>query len=372
MVNIQNKFIPSRIISKILFTALLFFFISCLCLSCLFADTNVGGEITQDTTWTFAPNPPYNNGSPYIVIDTVTVNQGVTLTIEPGVQVKFAGNRSLIINGSLVAQGTQIQPITFTSNRPNPAPRDWQSIFFADTSDDTTCIVSYAIIEYATTSIYITNASPRIEYNTVRNNPNGITADNSSSPTITNNTIENNTYGIYCQDSSSPAITNNTLQNNTYGIYCQYSSSSAITNNTIINNEYGIYTSGSLTNYPNPFINNNSIYNNTQYNLYAYASNNCSSLTINAQNNWWGTVDVITITQKIYDYTDNPNSPAVDFIPFLDGPNGSPIEGNFVLGSINQNTTWTQAQSPYIVVGSINVLQAITLTIEPGVQIKFA
>ncbi|MDP2938471.1 MAG: right-handed parallel beta-helix repeat-containing protein, partial [Candidatus Omnitrophota bacterium] len=266
--------------------------------------------------------------SPYIVVGSINVLQAITLTIEPGVQIKFAGSFSLTVNGSLIAQGNQTNPITFSSSRQTPAIGDWQGIQFTDSSDDLTCIISYAIIEYSSNGINTNNASPRIENNTIRNNQNGI--------------------------------------------YCEYYSLPAITNNTIINNAYGIYTSGSLTNYPNPTINNNSIYNNSSYNLYTYATNNCSSLTINAQNNWWGTVDVITITQKIYDYTDNPNFPAVDFIPFLDGPNGNPIEGNFVLGPINQNTTWTQAQSPYIVVGSINVLQAITLTIEPGVQIKFA
>ena len=40
---------------------------------------DVGGEITTDTTWTLA-------GSPYTVTSNVTVQTGVTLTVEPGVE----------------------------------------------------------------------------------------------------------------------------------------------------------------------------------------------------------------------------------------------------------------------------------------------
>ncbi|MCK4444926.1 MAG: hypothetical protein KAW09_10295, partial [Thermoplasmata archaeon] len=42
--------------------------------------TLVSGHITSDTTWN-------ESGSPYIVTNTVTVDNGVTLTIEAGVEV---------------------------------------------------------------------------------------------------------------------------------------------------------------------------------------------------------------------------------------------------------------------------------------------
>ena len=52
--------------------------------------TSVDGTITQDTIWT-------SNQSPYIVTGDMTVNPFVTLTIQPGVEVRFAGNNSLLI-----------------------------------------------------------------------------------------------------------------------------------------------------------------------------------------------------------------------------------------------------------------------------------
>ena len=47
------------------------------------ARAQVSGSITSDTTWTAA-------ASPVTVTGTVTVPAGRTLTIEPGVTVKFA------------------------------------------------------------------------------------------------------------------------------------------------------------------------------------------------------------------------------------------------------------------------------------------
>jgi hypothetical protein len=54
--------------------------------------TIVGGIINTDTSWTTA-------GSPYEATSIVTVVPNVTLTIEPGVEVRFAPNTRLA-NGS--------------------------------------------------------------------------------------------------------------------------------------------------------------------------------------------------------------------------------------------------------------------------------
>src|SRR5438105_3566521 len=63
------------------------------------SQTNVSGGIYTNTTWTLA-------NSPYIIIDTVVVFPGVTLTIEPGIVVKFANNKRLEIRqASLIAVG---------------------------------------------------------------------------------------------------------------------------------------------------------------------------------------------------------------------------------------------------------------------------
>ncbi|MDD4989605.1 MAG: right-handed parallel beta-helix repeat-containing protein, partial [Candidatus Pacebacteria bacterium] len=96
---------------KVRCSQLLFLFILFSCFFCagsvraetLVADT----EISADTTWTKAD-------SPYVISADVTVDSGSTLTIEPGVIVKF-DNSFLNIDGTLLAEGTAVDKIYFTS-----------------------------------------------------------------------------------------------------------------------------------------------------------------------------------------------------------------------------------------------------------------
>jgi hypothetical protein len=86
---------------------ILSFFILIICFNKGFAQTNVGGGIYSNTTWTAA-------NSPYIVIDTIVVFPGVTLSIEPGVTVIFNNNLSMEIRqATLVAEGTINDSINF-------------------------------------------------------------------------------------------------------------------------------------------------------------------------------------------------------------------------------------------------------------------
>lgn len=104
--------------------------------------TPVCGPITSDTTWTLA-------ASPYVATCDVTVNAGVTLTVQPGVVVRFQTQAcDLVVNGRLIAQGTEANPIAFTSykddahggdtkgdgNATTPAPNDWGGIQVAASS----------------------------------------------------------------------------------------------------------------------------------------------------------------------------------------------------------------------------------------------
>jgi hypothetical protein len=75
------------------------------------AATTVTGAVNFDTTWTAA-------GSPYILTGTVSVASGVTLNIDPGVVVQARNGTStsyeLTVNGTLRANGTAANPVTFT------------------------------------------------------------------------------------------------------------------------------------------------------------------------------------------------------------------------------------------------------------------
>lgn len=62
------------------------------------SETHVTTDIIADTRWGAC-------GSPYIIGANITVIAGVTLTIEPGVTVKFSGFYRLVVRGVLIAEG---------------------------------------------------------------------------------------------------------------------------------------------------------------------------------------------------------------------------------------------------------------------------
>ncbi|MFM6945661.1 MAG: T9SS type A sorting domain-containing protein [Flavobacteriales bacterium] len=95
-----------------------------------FAQTTVTGGIYQNTTWTAA-------GSPYLMTGSMVIFPGVTLTIEPGVELKVTpdysfntGNlRYLEVRGTLIAIGTDTAPITFkTTDASIPGQQTWYGI----------------------------------------------------------------------------------------------------------------------------------------------------------------------------------------------------------------------------------------------------
>lgn len=138
------------------------------------AGTEVGGPICQDTIW-------QPSGNPFIATLSIVVGgplcggQAVTLTIEPGVEIRFARGRFLQNNATLLAMGTENTPILFTSNVAAHAPGDWDGIRFTDASDDAAfdaagtyaggSILRHCIVEFAKGSsgfgvVSATSASP--------------------------------------------------------------------------------------------------------------------------------------------------------------------------------------------------------------------
>ncbi|MEW6104391.1 MAG: right-handed parallel beta-helix repeat-containing protein, partial [bacterium] len=113
------------------------------------AETYVSGTITGDTTWNFS-------GSPYIATETVYVADGVKLTIDPGVTIRFATETSLICYGTLNAIGTAIGTITFTSSQTTPMAGDWNGIKLSGSGANGSQI-KYCDIGYAKQAVYLKN-----------------------------------------------------------------------------------------------------------------------------------------------------------------------------------------------------------------------
>ena len=226
--------------------------VACACLLCTlaYAETTVSSNIITDTTWTKA-------GSPYLITQSIDVYPGVTLSIEPGVEITFDNGTDLEIFGSLIAFGTESDMITFSSGR---------GIFLRDeatpsTWDEDNGYVGGSIINYCEindggleTHVDLCVLNSKI-FGSHRPNY-GYSLVNHGISLIQNNDIS----GIYNYISGqSTIIVNNTVSNSSKGIYNLARDVSIIDNTITQNGDTGIYNSGH-----DVIINNNIIKDNSE------------------------------------------------------------------------------------------------------------
>jgi hypothetical protein len=227
-------------------------------------ESEICGPISLNTNWIRAE-------SPYTVTCDVTLETGVRLDVEPGVEVRFGPACGLVVRGTLSASGTVSQPITFTSGDANPAPGDWSGLLFEAGSSDS--VLRWCAIEYATTGAAIqaqdgNTVSPHLVDCTVRDNADygiaveGLDRDCSggnASPSIVRCTIEHNPRaGLYYHGLSGDG----TCAGTGYGL-----AGGILLNSTIRYNRQGIrltaeegYVSAGAV---NPTIDGNRIVSNT-------------------------------------------------------------------------------------------------------------
>jgi len=246
------------------------------------------GRIQWDETW---------QGEIHVIGDII-VEEGFTLTIEPGTRVLLAANQdaenlfdwpfdmqqgirqehpdedpyyqgvhfgepfrdegnhiSIRIHGTLHAVGTPEQMITITSDSPTPGIYDWNHFDFDHG------ILSYAVVEYyrvlgpgdgTEVSHNIlrhigecgvgANSSVVVEYNTISCAGHELIDMHNSSPTIRNNDLgPNPDHAGIIIDGGSPEIVNNTIEDCGVGImFISPPDAPIIEGNTFLNNHEDI------------------------------------------------------------------------------------------------------------------------------------
>jgi len=254
----------------------------------------VGGHLTEDTTWS-----PENN--PYIVVDNIFIDENVTLTIEPGTIVKFntanmvngdfyyddgyTEAKFMLVRGKLAAVGTKQDSIIFTRNSEEDDQR-WGIIIFMPESDSTSifkhCKFEYSHFirlvlggAYYAGAVSFSNAKATIAKCLFKNFDNfyqapycnAIYCISQSSPIIYKNiftrddNIEYPGVAVYIvwQNNSQPQIFYNTFIN-VPGIYIAVLNPNqpqiTVAYNTFINSSYGIISDES-----NLYIYKNNFYN---------------------------------------------------------------------------------------------------------------
>lgn len=241
----------------------------------VYSDTPIGGYITQNTTL-------YSSQSPFIATDDITIVNGVTLTIQNGVVIKFPRNYyGISVVGRLDAVGA-----TFTADVPptNPGDYYWQAIFFWPGSVGylSNCTIEYAgsivrqhhpdnpslyldalgnVVISGNAKVVINKCKSRyslrsgiwtaavnsnVEIKSLRaehNMVDGLHCKSGSRPKVSGSLFRSNVYHGVELVNSSPSFSSCVFSGNPVGFHCLTGSNPKMTNcNFNSNNQYGVRT----------------------------------------------------------------------------------------------------------------------------------
>lgn len=177
----------------------LFGFAACFFAACLagllflssaaLAQTAVSAPVTADTRWSAAAGP-------YLVSGDIAVQNGATLTIDPGVTIFMAADASLtVVAGSIKALGTAASPIQVLSDKTRlaqaAAPGDWKQWTFNAGTVSTR--LEHVTFQHGK-GLVVHGAAPALNFLDLRNNLGAaITINLAASPTGVGNRASGNT-----------------------------------------------------------------------------------------------------------------------------------------------------------------------------------
>ncbi|MBI4429745.1 MAG: right-handed parallel beta-helix repeat-containing protein, partial [Ignavibacteriales bacterium] len=173
-------------------------------------------QITSNTTW-YADSVYWIKPSSGNVLQ---VNSGITLTVNPGVIVKFQTSARLYVLGTIVANGKMDSLIVFTSDRDDP--------YGGDTNEDSTLTIPSRGIWDMVWLNAGGNSSSVLNNCVVRfggSSGNGNLRVDNSTPTISNiSSTQSSYYGMYLNNNANVTVSYSTFGSSTYDGVLIYSS----------------------------------------------------------------------------------------------------------------------------------------------------
>lgn len=173
------------------------------------------GTVAQSASWTDRGYPIRIDGG------ALTVAGSTTLTLGPGLTLK-SKSEEIAVSGTLKAEGTEEDPITFTSLTDTGAGQ-WKGIAFKSGSGAS--VLDYAEVRYTgsasnTDAITITGVSPTIKNSSINNNSYRGIRVAGGSPSITHSYVgNNNSTGIYVSSGTPTIKWVRFSDNNGYGLF---------------------------------------------------------------------------------------------------------------------------------------------------------
>lgn len=312
------------------------------------AATQVPSRISTSTTWEAS-------ASPYIVSSAprTSIAPGATLTIDPGVVVKFETGAALDVYGAIRAQGTRCRSIVFEPTGPITESESWGSLQLLNPSVASTFthIDMYSgALSSDNSDVNITNSDFWFDGQISVSNSTGDPAHSWDS-TFSDNHIFYGSFSFTLPGSTDPSGTL-TIDNNVIN-HCEGCQGIAVpgslgtlelemSGNLIENVDNGIIVAGLGS--PTITMNNNSVLDNagSGFNINSVSSpgtvsmagnndfdntgncENCGPLVykagtgnVSATNNWWGTTNSSQIAAGIFDGEGHGLGGVVNYTPYL-------------------------------------------------------
>jgi len=239
------------------------------------------------------------------ITEFLEIPAGVTLLLAPGTTLRFAfvdrdgdgvGDAGLHVLGRIEAVGTPTSPIVFTSAEAEPQPGDWQGLVFDNSTGN---LFTESRFEYAQHALHAHFSSARLERCRLEHNIEGTRLGNSRF-----------------------AIEHCLVRGNVSKGLNFFGCSNAIRHNLITGNADGIFLFETDT---ESVVEANNIVDNQRY---AVRLGDFYRGGKRIGENWFGTTDLATIRERIFDRANDPGLGRLELTPsptpFVTGWEGEP------------------------------------------------
>lgn len=106
-------------------------------------------------------NTSFTNAKPYVILGSLEIKPGITLTLNEGVKIYAHANAPILVDGTMIVNGTVTNPILFTGDRLDDPydkfPASWPGIYLRAASINN--IFSFAQVKNANQGIVVTGQS---------------------------------------------------------------------------------------------------------------------------------------------------------------------------------------------------------------------